>query len=107
MEKTLTHHFIDDAPIPEIDGIEPWDQAMDVFRKNCQFPPHCFMVSEDGKTMTFHMRGSKLGDNYEHMARLLILMHRLPLTVKRDRWAIEKIVFEDNLIITYSAYAAR
>ncbi len=101
--QTLTHHFIDDQVVPDIDGIEPWDLAVDRFRLNCHFPPHLFSISEDGKTMTFRMRGSRLGDNYERMARLIVLMHALPLEVTRDRFAVNDVVFEDNLLITYAA----
>lgn len=99
---TLTHHFIDDQVAIDQEGIEPWDLAMDAFRRTGQFPPHRLIVDADGKTMTLYMRGSKLADNYEQMARLIILMERLPLRLKRDTFTIGNITFEDNLIITYA-----
>ena len=102
MEQTLTHHFIDDRAIPDVDGIEPWDLAMDTMRKYSAFPPSKVRVSDDGRTMTLKMTGSRLAEEYVRMARVVITALELPLEIKRDRFTIGDVVFEDNLLIIYS-----
>ena len=99
----FTHHCIDDQL--DIPGLEPWDEAMNTFRLQCPFLPLDVLVSDDGRTMTMRMRGMQLVDNYLRTARLIILMNRLPLTVNRDRWEMEGVVFEDNLVFTYDGKA--
>lgn len=96
-----THHFVDDLAL--VDGFcEPWELAMDMLRFNGKLPVDSFKLTPSGKTMTFTMTGSKLADNYETMIRFLIDMHKLPLEVKRERFAVGEAVFEDKLFITYT-----
>ncbi len=99
MEQTFTHHFVD--AFPELDEL-PQDQAMDAFRKLFPVLTTKLFVSKDGRTMSYRLRGTKLMHNYVQMARLIVIMHRLPLEVSNDRFAIGDVVFEDTLVITYT-----
>lgn len=96
----LTQHYLED--LPEIGDLAPQDQAMDGFRRNFPLVIRNVDVSKDGRTMTYRLRGTKLMENYISMARTVIILQRLPLEVKRDQFAIGSVVFEDNMVITYT-----
>lgn len=101
MNETLTHHFVDDQALPDLDGVGPWDLAMDDFRRHFQVLCMKVYTDRDGRRMTYRMGGWKNVDQYLQMARMVILAHNLPLEVIRHRWAVGEVVFEDSLIITY------
>jgi hypothetical protein len=91
--EVLTHHCIDDLPA--------WDQAMDQFRQLFPMPSYNVYVFPDGKKMRYRLRGAQNVELYLRMARLTILMHKLPLAAERDTFAIGGVVFEDHLYIIY------
>ncbi len=94
MEQVLTHHCIDDLPAQ--------DRAMETFRRHFPFPNRQVTVSEDGRIMTFRLRSSLMTANYLHMARIIIACFHLPLQVEHDEFKIGTVVFENNMVITYT-----
>jgi hypothetical protein len=101
MEQTLTHHFIDDQAAPDIDGIEPWDQAMDTIRRHSLFPSQRLFVSEDRRQMTIDLKDLRHAGSYEYIATQVQQSRRLPVEVKRETVREQGVVIFDTLIITY------
>jgi len=99
MKDFFNHHSVDQ--FPQLDELPAWDQALDSFRMLFPLYPTAAHVAEDGKSMQYRLRGTKLMDNYLKMARLVIRTHQLPLEASNDGFAIGDVVFEDNLVITY------
>jgi hypothetical protein len=99
LHPAFTTHGIEE--FPEISDLPPQDQAMDSFRSNFSLVVRQIDISKDGRVMTYKLRGTKLMENYLSMARTVIILQRLPLKVSRDKFEINGVVFEDNMVLTF------
>lgn len=100
-EQTLTHHFIDDQALPDLDGIEPWDQAMDTIRRHSLFPSQRMFISDDRRQMTIDLKDLRHAGSYEYIASAVQKSHHLPLEIKRDTNRQNGVIIFDTLVITY------
>lgn len=97
---TLDQHSIDD--IPEIDSLPVAARALDAFARNFPFPLNKIEVAPDARSMKIRLGASLLTKNYLSMVRLAIVTCRLPLEVTHDLFQFDGIIFENNLIVTYT-----
>lgn len=98
MDKIFTHHCID--AFPELDELPIQDQVMDKFRLFFPLPATSAHVSADGKRMHYRLTGPSMIYEYLRTARLVILMHRLPLEA-RIEMADGVTNLSNSLLITY------
>lgn len=82
--------------------LSPQDIAMQAFLTRFPVPLTRVRISDDGKKMTYRLRGSKSVGQYLQVARWTIIGFNLPLKAERSTFQIGDFIIEDNIEIDYS-----